>query len=455
MDLGIHLLVLTCLSRLMPSAYFPELLKGDNISLAVYILLTIAYTMSIGVFGLRLHERQIKILLVLWRAMVQTVATYLLFTVLVTLVLKASPRTMIMAQLCVSLPLIVVFHYCANLMVRRLRQLRHNIRNVVIVGTDEVSMDLYGELIQGHAFRGYKVLGFFGPKEGVEVPEGSKIIGDISYLYEWIKLNSPDEIYCSLPPAEYGKDVNRIIHICNERFIELFFVPNFKGYPKRHMLVRSIGDVKYIKLHEEPMNSPTAKLMKRTVDVCVSGLFLCTLYPFVLLFVWLGNLITGNVGPLYFRQSRTGYNGKSFRIYKFRSMKENKDADKLQATKDDPRKTPFGDFLRRSSIDELPQFINVFLGNMSIIGPRPHMEYHTDMYSALIGDYMVRHLAKPGITGWAQINGCRGETKTLEEMAKRVEHDIWYIENWSPLLDIEIFFKTIWQVMPGRDKQAY
>lgn len=136
-------------------------------------------------------------------------------------------------------------------------------------------------------------------------------------------------------------------------------------------------------------------------------------------------------------------------------MKENKDADKLQATKDDPRKTPFGDFLRRSSIDELPQFINVFLGNMSIIGPRPHMEYHTDMYSALIGDYMVRHLAKPGITGWAQINGCRGETKTLEEMAKRVEHDIWYIENWSPLLDIEIFFKTIWQVMPGRDKQAY
>ena len=136
-------------------------------------------------------------------------------------------------------------------------------------------------------------------------------------------------------------------------------------------------------------------------------------------------------------------------------MKENKEADKLQATKDDPRKTPFGDFLRRSSIDELPQFINVFIGNMSIIGPRPHMEYHTDMYSALISNYMVRHLAKPGITGWAQINGCRGETKTLEEMADRVEHDIWYIENWSLLLDVEIFFKTIRQVMPGRDKQAY
>ena len=133
----------------------------------------------------------------------------------------------------------------------------------------------------------------------------------------------------------------------------------------------------------------------------------------------------------------------------------NADADKLQATKDDPRKTPFGDFLRKTSIDELPQFINVFIGDMSIIGPRPHMEYHTELYSTLIGDYMVRHLAKPGITGWAQINGCRGETKTVEEMANRVEHDIWYIENWSMLLDIEIFFRTIWQVMPGRDKQAY
>ena len=149
------------------------------------------------------------------------------------------------------------------------------------------------------------------------------------------------------------------------------------------------------------------------------------------------------------------WDGKRFYIYKFRSMKVNEESGKLQATKDDPRKTPFGSFLRKTSIDELPQFINVFISDMSIIGPRPHMEYHTELYSKLIGDYMVRHLVKPGITGWAQINGCRGETKTVEEMAARVEHDIWYIENWSMLLDVEIFFRTIWQVLPGRDKQAY
>ena len=133
----------------------------------------------------------------------------------------------------------------------------------------------------------------------------------------------------------------------------------------------------------------------------------------------------------------------------------NKDADRVQATKDDPRKTKFGNFLRKSSIDELPQFINVLKGDMSLIGPRPHMLYHTEVYSQLIGDYMVRHLAKPGITGWAQVNGCRGETKEVEDMERRVEHDIWYIEHWTPLLDIVVFFKTVIQLMPGRDKQAY
>ena len=135
-------------------------------------------------------------------------------------------------------------------------------------------------------------------------------------------------------------------------------------------------------------------------------------------------------------------------------MKVNVDSDKLQATEDDPRKTKFGDFLRRTSIDELPQFINVFKGDMSIVGPRPHMELHTETYSKLISEYMVRHLVKPGITGWAQVNGCRGETKTVEQMRERVEHDIWYIEHWSPLLDVKIVFMTAFQILGG-DKQAY
>ena len=135
-------------------------------------------------------------------------------------------------------------------------------------------------------------------------------------------------------------------------------------------------------------------------------------------------------------------------------MKVNDQADSLQATADDPRKTRFGDFLRRTSIDELPQFINVLRGEMSVIGPRPHMEKHTEIYSRLVDEYLVRHMVKPGITGWAQVNGCRGETPEAEDMAERVRLDIWYIEHWSMTLDIKIFLKTTIQILGG-DKQAY
>ena len=151
---------------------------------------------------------------------------------------------------------------------------------------------------------------------------------------------------------------------------------------------------------------------------------------------------------------REGENGQTFRCIKFRSMRVNADADRVQATRDDPRKTRFGDFLRRSSIDELPQFINVLRGDMSIVGPRPHMLQHTEQYSKLINKYMVRHLIKPGITGWAQVTGYRGETHSLSQMEGRVRRDIWYLENWSLLLDIRIIFMTVWNAL-RQDENAY
>lgn len=454
-DISIHLLTMLCLLNVLPVSDYLSLEDIEHWYPLLFGLLAVSFGVNIGLNGLKLHERRIRIILVIWRAIMQTLVTYVLFTALVAMVFKDVPRTLIFTAFGVTLPIITLWHYTANKLVRLLRRLGHNIRNVVIVGADETCRMLYKELTYGQSFTGYKVAGFFTSKEELEIPEGAENLGHVSDFFEWIKTNHSDEIYCSLPPAQCEEIVGRIIKICNDRFIEFYFVPTLDGYPKRQLSIRSIGKVNFIKLREEPLNSPLAKIVKRSFDLLVSGIFLGTLYPFVLLFVWIGNKVTGNVGPLYFRQARTGYNGQSFMIYKFRSMKVNADADKLQATKDDPRKTPFGDFLRRSSIDELPQFINVFKGDMSIIGPRPHMEYHTEVYSALIGDYMVRHLAKPGITGWAQISGCRGETKTVEEMQDRVEHDIWYIEHWNALLDMEIFLRTIWQVIPGHDKQAY
>lgn len=452
-DLALHLMALAAWLHYLPDATLNGL-RLDEMEWGLYAMITMSFCLSVSLTGIHLHERKIQIGTVVWRSLLQTGLTYIFFTILVAILYKAVPRYLLVDGLTSTLPLIAVWHYAANKLVRLLRRMGHNTRYVVFIGADENSRLLYNELSYGQSFTGYKIRGFFSSLDDIKLPEGATLLGRIDDFFQWILDNDVDEIYCSLPPQSCQKEVNAIVKVCNDRFIDFSFVPAMDGYPRRQMSFRQVGKVNVIRLREEPLNNVLAQLYKRSIDIAVSLLFLCTVYPFVVLFVWIGTSIS-SPGPLYFKQKRTGSNGKSFFIYKFRSMKVNVDADKLQATKDDPRKTRFGNFLRRSSIDELPQFINVLKGEMSIIGPRPHMEYHTDMYSSLISNYMVRHLAKPGITGWAQINGCRGETKTVEEMQNRVEHDIWYIENWTPLLDIEIFFRTIWQVFPGHDKQAY
>lgn len=204
---------------------------------------------------------------------------------------------------------------------------------------------------------------------------------------------------------------------------------------------------------QSPLYIRYNRIIKRIFDLMVSAVVLCTLFPVIFLVVGIIIKLT-SPGPIFFIQKRTGKDGKDFNCYKFRSMKVNKEADEVQATADDPRKTPFGNFIRNTSIDEIPQLINVFLGDMSLIGPRPHMVRHTEMYSRLIDNYMDRHAVKPGITGWAQVTGLRGETKELYLMEKRVEADIWYIQNWSFLLDLKIVVKTFSTLILG-DRHAY
>lgn len=181
---------------------------------------------------------------------------------------------------------------------------------------------------------------------------------------------------------------------------------------------------------------------KRIVDVILSGFFLLVFFPAIYIIVGSIIKITSR-GPVFFKQKRTGLNGKDFVCYKFRSMRSNKEADVLQATAADPRITSFGNFMRQTHIDELPQFINVFIGDMSIIGPRPHMLAHTQYYSNLIDNYMDRHVVKPGISGWAQILSYAGETEVLSKMEDRIAADIWYINHWTPSLDLYIFYRTV------------
>jgi putative colanic acid biosynthesis UDP-glucose lipid carrier transferase len=208
-----------------------------------------------------------------------------------------------------------------------------------------------------------------------------------------------------------------------------------------------------LSIRREPLQAAYNRGIKRAFDIAFSLFVLIFIYPS--LYIILGLLIKiSSPGPILFKQKRTGLYGQEFECFKFRTMKVNPEADTTQAVKDDPRKTRLGDFLRKTNLDEFPQFLNVLCGNMSVVCPRPHMLKHTEEYSALIDKYMVRHLVKPGVTGWAQVTGYRGETKTLEQMEGRVKRDVWYIENWSFFLDLKIVVVTILNMFTG-ERNAY
>ena len=211
----------------------------------------------------------------------------------------------------------------------------------------------------------------------------------------------------------------------------------------------NIGAIPLLSVREEPLQRWLSRFVKRSIDLFLSGLVIL-FSPFWFLPIAIA-VKKSSPGPILFRQKRTGYMGRDFDCLKFRTMCVNKDSDTKQAERGDARITKVGAFLRRTSLDEFPQFFNVFKGDMSLVGPRPHMLKHTEDYSKLIDKYMVRHFIKPGITGWAQVNGYRGETKTLQQMEKRVEYDVWYLEHWNVFLDIKIILLTAFGVFKGDD----
>ena len=196
-----------------------------------------------------------------------------------------------------------------------------------------------------------------------------------------------------------------------------------------------------------------SQFYKRGFDIVVSLCFLCLVFPFLLLLVFVVTECT-MPGKLFFVQKRTGLNGKTFKCYKFRSMRENPQSEVRQATKGDERVTRWGYIMRKTSLDETPQFINVLMGDMSIVGPRPHMLKHTDEFTEMVDGYMLRHQVKPGVTGWSQVNGYRGEIRKPEDLENRVKFDLWYIDHWSFFLDLRIIFKTM-TLCFGNDSHAH
>ena len=329
------------------------------------------------------------------------------------------------------------------------REAGRNSRIVMFVGTDPEQVRLY-HLLKNDPTLGYRVVGFYGDEL-----EGEKKLGSMDDLLKDMeqpeKILLCDELYMCVPRRE-KELIRRVSALCDHYMVRFYYVPVHVETISLNLKREMLNDMEVFTTYENPLENPVNKVVKRAFDIVFSSVFLL-LSAFLFPIVWL-MIRLQSPGPLFFKQLRTGLDGKDFYCYKFRSMHVNADADRLQATKDDPRKFPFGDFMRKTNIDEIPQFWNVLKGDMSIVGPRPHMLAHTELYSQLIGKYMVRHFVKPGVTGWAQVTGFRGETKELWQMEGRVKRDIWYMEHWSIWLDIRIIwltFKTIFV----HDKNAY
>ena len=422
------------------------------------IIMLISYLATVALIGIKIGDRHRSAVNIIGRGILNAFLTWIIFYGLMSIIYELTIQgKLVTLQLALTTFGVALWHLMIRFGVNRIRRGGLNNYTIVMIGADENMSSIYRTLKGSLSAKGYNFLGFFTDDGKEAIPEDAKLLGSLSEAAGYVRENSSmiDEVYCCVNPATDKQYVDEVVAICESHLIRYKYVPILEGYPRHKMQFTQVGNVNVISLHDEPLNSLSAKLFKRTFDILLSGLFLITLYPLIWLVCAICIKISSPEGPVLFRQKRTGYEGKEFDCLKFRSMHPSTDADTKQAVRHDSRLFKFGEFIRKTSIDELPQFINVFKGDMSIIGPRPHMLHHTDVYSTLIGDYMVRHLAKPGITGWAQVNGCRGETRTVEEMKERVDKDIYYIEHWSVELDISIFFITIWQILFRKDDKAY
>ena len=394
-----------------------------------------------------IHERVVGANIILSRS-TMLVLTHTLLSYLLLRVIHFSSRLgwQLLAMGIVMLVSIILLRFIERWLVKKLRQSGHNTRYVTLVGSDKELLHLYKKLTHNSTF-GYQVRHIYGDIEGLNRDGSVRDFEKRLSQPEGLKLG--DEVYLCVPRNE-RKLIEQTVRLCNHRMVKFYYLPTAEE--KLNLQPILIDDISVMTTYTSPLEEPLNRLLKRLLDIVFSILCLilsALLLPFIVLAIKLQSS-----GPVFFRQRRTGLDGHDFFCYKFRSMHVNNDADRLQATEDDPRKFPFGDFMRKTNIDELPQFWNVLIGDMSIVGPRPHMLAHTEQYDKLIDRYMVRHFVKPGITGWAQVTGFRGETRELWQMEGRVERDIWYMQHWSFYLDLRIIWMTVKTIFK-RDKRAY
>lgn len=445
------LVLLTAAMHMVLLRFYPQDINTET-SLRFVLLCNItSYILTMVFFPPIAQKRIVKTEDIIKRS----TATGVLFFVLTNLIQNLWVNQHIPIDLIAIFSLIFLVLLCMERLairraIKRLRSNRRNMKCIVFAGNTGTTADLYN--ILNTAEYGYNIQGVFYDETQSLYPESAKKLGSIDDIIPYLNAhNEIKEIYGYFEKADMEK-LRVLSKWCDNHLIRLYYVPSTNIYGGKTSIVMK-EDIMVIARRPEPLSLIQNKILKRTFDLVVSTIFLCTIYPFIYIICAI-IIKRQSPGPIYFKQERSGLNGKIFKCYKFRSMKVNDDADKVQATENDPRKYPFGNFMRKTNLDEIPQLINVWKGEMSLVGPRPHMLKHTEEYSRIINRFMVRHLAKPGITGLAQVSGFRGETKYINMMEGRVKKDIEYIENWTFLLDLKIIVKTFTNMLHG-EKNAY
>ena len=333
----------------------------------------------------------------------------------------------------------------------RLRMQGHNSRRSIVIGATQLGYNVAHQ-IQENSHLGITFNGLFDDRTEDRLAHEFKnqVLGTIEDAIEVAKRHEVDYIYIALPMSAENR-IRHILDKCSDTTANVYIIPNFFMYNLLNARWQSVGSVQALSVYDTPFQG-ASNILKRTEDIILSAFFL-TILALPMLIIATAVKLTSK-GPVIFKQKRYGLDGKQITVYKFRSMTTQDNGPVVkQATKNDSRLTKIGGFLRRSSLDELPQFINVFQGRMSIVGPRPHAVAHNEEYRKLITGYMLRHKVKPGITGWAQVNGLRGETETVNKMVNRVEYDLDYIHRWSVWFDIKIIFMTVFGGLTN--KNAY
>ncbi|RFM36696.1 undecaprenyl-phosphate glucose phosphotransferase [Chitinophaga silvisoli] len=424
----------------------PVHLDRDTFLLASNIAWVIAlYTTGIYFMSQQMSYERIA------RKTIQGILLYLLLILLFVFLNKEAYNRIFIITYCTLFLIIVLadrlFFY---MLTHYLLQRKEIERKVVIVGYNDLSKQLVDNLLGRKSNLRFE--GYFEEYSNVHELSYYPVIGNLQECINYAQSNNIREIYSTLSPEQFPY-LYTLAHEAEKHFIRFRFVPDFRMFVNRQIYVDYLDDIPIISLRSEPLDDIANRIRKRFFDLVFSlgvTIFLLSwLIPLLALLVKLESR-----GPVFFIQHRTGRNNKTFRCLKFRSMYVNNDANSKQATRNDKRFTRLGKFMRKTNLDEMPQFLNVLWGDMSIVGPRPHMLKHTEEFSAIIQKYMIRHFLKPGITGWAQVNGYRGEITDDLHLAKRIEHDIWYMENWSVYLDLKIIFLTVFNTIRG-DKNAF